>query len=56
VTRALKGIGLPQRKQICWIGPRKTVPGKRFPTWSGQCRNRDYRIMAGVMKGFGKAH
>jgi hypothetical protein len=56
VTHALKGIGFPARKTDLLDRARKNHAERAVLDIIGAVPDQDYRTMADVMKGFGRAH
>ncbi len=56
VARALKGIGFPARKVDLLDRAKKNHADRAVLDVVGAMPDQDYRTMADVMKGFGKAH
>jgi hypothetical protein len=56
VTHALKGIAFPARKSDLLDRAKKNNAERAVLDIVGAMPDQDYRTMADVMKGFGKAH
>jgi hypothetical protein len=56
VTHALKGIGFPAIKSDLLNGPKQNHAERAVLDIIGAMPDQEYRTMADVMKGFGKAH
>jgi Protein of unknown function (DUF2795) len=56
VAHALKGIGFPARKLDLLDRAKKNDADRGVLDIVGAMPDQDYRTMADVMKGFGKAH
>jgi Protein of unknown function (DUF2795) len=56
VIHALKGIGFPARKSDLLDRAKKNHAERAVLDSVGAMPDQDYRTMADVMKGFGKAH
>ena len=56
VTHSLKGIGFPASKADLLDRAKKNHAERAVLDLLGEMPDQDYRTMADVMKGFGKAH
>jgi hypothetical protein len=56
VTHSLKGIGFPAKKADLLERAKKNHAERAVLDAIGGMPDQDYRTMADVMKGFGKAH